>query len=321
MMKELNIKFVILLVFMIPFVECFLPRNLNSLHSSRSVLIRKELPQQRPSLSIKMSFRDIGLQIYDVQLYFSKLVDTELGQVTPVSTLLLYIAGLFTAFSPCAMGLVPLTVAYLSNDYVGSSSASSDSDTSSIKTIINKSQNVRSLFYALGLATTLSIFGLIAAYVGNMYGSTVLNSGEIGDILSCFTGVLILVMGLNLLELLPFEFPSIDFGDSLKSLSGNTRAFFVGASTALVASPCSSPVLTSLLAVVAASGNPFLGASLLFAYSFGYATPVVAAGFLSRSVSNAASSQGLPIVNTIIASGLVAFGTYNILNSAYHVIL
>ena len=42
------------------------------------------------------------------------LDDTQMTNLTPVSAVLLYGAGLLTAFSPCAMGLLPVTVAFLS---------------------------------------------------------------------------------------------------------------------------------------------------------------------------------------------------------------
>ena len=53
------------------------------------------------------------------------------------------------------------------------------------------------------------------------------------------------------------------------------RTFLLGGSSALVASPCATPVLTSILAFVANASNPFLGALLLLGYTLGYATPLL----------------------------------------------
>lgn len=253
---------------------------------------------------------DLSLQLYDAQLYFSKFVGTELSNVTPLSLSILYVAGLLTALSPCAMGLVPLTVAYLGND--GNDSAE------------GSSRQVRSVLYALGLAFALSMFGLTAASFGTLYGASNLGSSSwIGDMISSCTGLLILLMGLNLLDIVKFNFPSLNLDDTVKAAdgNGNFRAFLVGATTAVVASPCSSPVLTSLLAVVSSSGNPLLGTALLFSYSLGYATPVVAAAALSTEASTMANKQGYPIVNTVLASALVGYGTYSVLSSAYFAFL
>jgi cytochrome c-type biogenesis protein len=53
------------------------------------------------------------------------------------------------------------------------------------------------------------------------------------------------------------------------------RTFLLGGSSALVASPCATPVLTSILAFVASSSNPLLGALLLLCYTLGYSTPLL----------------------------------------------
>ena len=56
------------------------------------------------------------------------------------------------------------------------------------------------------------------------------------------------------------------------------RTFLLGGSSALVASPCATPVLTSILAFVASVQDPVLGALLLFVYTIGYSTPLLVVG-------------------------------------------
>lgn len=74
------------------------------------------------------------------------------------------------------------------------------------------------------------------------------------------------------------------------------RTFLLGGSSALVASPCATPVLTSILGFVATSQDPILGAVLLFVYTVGYSTPllVVAAsgGQALVNLQNAAVADG-----------------------------
>jgi cytochrome c biogenesis protein CcdA len=53
------------------------------------------------------------------------------------------------------------------------------------------------------------------------------------------------------------------------------RTFLLGGSSALVASPCATPVLTSILAYVSSASNPLVGALLLFMYTAGYSTPLL----------------------------------------------
>lgn len=59
---------------------------------------------------------DVGLALYDLQIWAKGLVDTQLTHLTPVSGAVLYGAGLLTSLSPCALSLVPLTMAYLTDD-------------------------------------------------------------------------------------------------------------------------------------------------------------------------------------------------------------
>jgi len=52
----------------------------------------------------------------------------------------------------------------------------------------------------------------------------------------------------------------------------------------LVASPCSTPVLATLLAWISTTKDPVLGSLLLLAYTAGYVTPLVLAGTFTASI-------------------------------------
>lgn len=202
---------------------------------------------------------DIGVDLYDAQLTVSQFVESQLATASPTSIAFLYGAGLLTAFSPCSISLLPLTLTYL-----GGSDATKSKDGESSG--VDKGVLTRSALYASGLATTLTLFGLSAALLGNVFGS----SGVIGDASALISSALFLVMGLYLLGLVNFEFPSYGGKLGTKSdenngffSSGSVQAFLFGATSALVASPCSSPVLTSLLAFVASSGDATIGEKVL----------------------------------------------------------
>lgn len=84
-------------------------------------------------------------------------------------------------------------------------------------------------------------------------------------------------MGLNLLGLLPLRFPSLDLDARALRLPPLAEAYVVGITFALAASPCSTPVLASLLAWVGSTGDAVQGGGLLLAYSVGYVAPLLAA--------------------------------------------
>ena len=265
------------------------------LHLSSPALL-PQVRSRRPPSPLRFSVDDIGVGLYDAQLTVSTFVETQLASPSPTSFLFLFAAGLLTAFSPCSISLVPLTLAYLGGNEVAS-------DGSGKNTVL-----LRSLSYAAGLATTLTLFGLSAAILGNVFGS----SGLLGDASGLLSSVIFLAMGLYLLELVQFDFPSVETQLAEDgALPASVQAFLFGATSALIASPCSSPVLTSLLAVVAASGDASVGAAFLFAYSLGYATPVVVAGAASGSAARLWQSGGASWANPAFASLLISYGTFS----------
>jgi cytochrome c-type biogenesis protein len=120
--------------------------------------------------------------------------------------------------------------------------------------------------------------GIFAAGLGKIYG-------QIGLGLPIIVSVVAILMGLNLLEALPFQLP--DFGGMdwiSKDLPHGIRSYLLGVTFGLVASPCSTPVLASLLAWVASTGNIWLGAVLLLSYTAGYVAPLILAGTFTASI-------------------------------------
>ncbi|KAL7567116.1 hypothetical protein ACA910_009444 [Epithemia clementina (nom. ined.)] len=209
---------------------------------------------------------------------------------------ILYGAGLLTSLSPCVWGLLPLTISYIS----AAAGERQDQQTT-----------LPTLAFAAGLATVFCTLGVTAAQLGGVFGSSssLSSSNDVSHLILPFlSNAICLAMGLQLLDLIRVPLPSLDFlvkpnrnkvgsssndlilidgtgqiisknknkKNNLKEEQGSlVRTFLLGGSSALVASPCATPVLTSILAFVAKSSNPALGALLLFGYTLGYATPLL----------------------------------------------
>ncbi|KAJ1474919.1 cytochrome c assembly protein, partial [Baffinella frigidus] len=181
-------------------------------------------------------------------------------------------------------------------------------------------------------------------------GLSLLDILHLPSFTSVFSAALYIILGLSLLDILqlPSFLPSasslvpaknaptpdgVDGADSTGYKGEELlKAFAFGASSALVASPCATPVLASLLAFVSSNKvDPTAGAALLFAYSTGYTAPVLAAGVATGSLKYTA-----PILAAGVATGslksllslkssfrwvtpvsgavLVAYGTYSALD-------
>lgn len=76
---------------------------------------------------------------------------------------------------------------------------------------------------------------------------------------------------------MPLRLPSLDVDVRRLALPPTLQAYLAGATFALAASPCSTPILATLLAYVSASGDPWRGGALLLAYSMGYVVPLLVA--------------------------------------------
>ncbi|MBD3881467.1 sulfite exporter TauE/SafE family protein [Phormidium tenue FACHB-886] len=201
-------------------------------------------------------------KLYQLEQFADTLVSTQLTHLTPFSIGIIFLAGLLTSLTPCMLSMLPITIGY-----IGGYEA---------KTRIQSA--IQSIWFALGLATTLAALGILAAIAGRIYG-------QVGLGLPIAVSLIAILMGLNLLELLPLRLPSWGGMDWIsKELPEGARSYLIGLTFGLVASPCSTPVLASLLAWTAATGDPILGGALLLSYTIGYVAPLVLAGTFTASI-------------------------------------
>ncbi|KAL0785213.1 hypothetical protein Bca101_001459 [Brassica carinata] len=102
---------------------------------------------------------------------------------------------------------------------------------------------------------------------------------------------LAIVMGLNLLEVIEHQLPSFFNNFDPRAAAANfpssnarVQAYLAGQTIALAASPCSTPVLATLLGYVATSTDPVVGGSLLLTYTTGYVAPLIPAASFARAL-------------------------------------
>jgi cytochrome c-type biogenesis protein len=99
-----------------------------------------------------------------------------------------------------------------------------------------------------------------------------------------------------------------------KGLGEAGQAALFGATTALISTPCGTPVLGALLAFVAQRQDPILGLALLFFYSLGSAAPLLIAGLSTASLKNLNKLQpAIAWVTPASGSLLMVYGTYSAL--------
>ncbi|MGB3653324.1 MAG: cytochrome c biogenesis protein CcdA [Rivularia sp. (in: cyanobacteria)] len=232
-------------------------------------------------------------QLYHLEQFANTLVSNQLTHLSLFSIGIIFLAGLLTSLTPCMLSMLPITIGY-----IGGYEAKS-----------RLSAAAQSTWFALGLATTLAGLGIIAATVGKVYG-------QIGIGLPIIVSIIAILMGLNLLEALPLQLP--DWGGTewiSQELPQSVRAYCIGLSFGLVASPCSTPVLASLLGWVASTKDLVLGAALLLSYTAGYVTPLILAGTFTASIKKIIEIRRFSgWVNPVSGALLVGFGVFSLIS-------
>jgi cytochrome c-type biogenesis protein len=238
---------------------------------------------------------------YHLEQFSDHLVATQLSHLTPVSLGIIFGAGLLTSLTPCTLSMLPITMGYIGG-YAATNAGEPQAQSPGWRSAL------QSAWFTLGLATTLAGFGLVAALLGRIYG-------QIGSGLAIGVSLVAIIMGLNLLEALPIRFPSFtSFDPFLSKLPTGAQSYGLGLTFGLVASPCSTPVLATLLAWVSATKDPILGSCLLLAYTLGFTAPLIIAGIFAGAVKQFLSLRRWSSWITP-ASGvlLIGFGVFSLL--------
>lgn len=163
-------------------------------------------------------------------------------------------AGLLASLSPCIYPMLPLTLGFLSRQ----AGANQNSET-------RKRLQIFSFFF--GQLTTFTILGVVAVQLGEVFGfssqSRTVNLG-IGVFLA------LMAYGSSSEKAQSFFARLNQLLPSGRSQNSNLIAgFMFGVSSALVASPCSSPILGGVLSQIASQGNFLFGLGQMLFFSIG----------------------------------------------------
>ena len=192
----------------------------------------------------------------------SQLIQTS-GWLAP---LLALFAGILTSFTPCSLSSIPLVIGYVGG--------TGQKDT--------KRAFRLSLTFAAGAAVTFTILGVIASIAGRLMGTS-------ASWWYIVLGVLMVLMALQAWGI--FEIILSSYLISKNTKRGFAGAFFAGILGGIFSSPCSTPVLIALLAIVAGKGSIVWGILLLLLYSIGHGILAIVAGTSIGFVQKLSSSE------------------------------
>ena len=220
-----------------------------------------------------------------------QLLSSSLAHPGPFTLVLVFAGGLVTSLGPCSLSLLPVTLAYLAG----------------FDTAAERPWQ-RSLSFCGGIVASLVLLGLASGALGRIYG-------QVPGLIPTLVALLALLMGLNLLGLLPLQLPSGPDPEQWRQRVPPALApLAAGLAFGLAASPCTTPVLAVLLAWIAQAGSPLAGVVLLSAFAAGQVMPLLLAGtaaaWLPRLLALRAVGQWVPPISGVV---LLVTGTLTLL--------
>jgi|SRR5579871_375078 cytochrome c-type biogenesis protein len=193
-----------------------------------------------------------------------------------------FAAGLLSFFSPCVAPLMPGYIGYLS----GSSLRAPDEKMEEALVMGRRVNPALApcLLFVAGFSLAFIALGIASASAGRLIAAY-------QPVLETIVGIVLLVMGAFLLNLLPRPVMELFERERRLHLSAGRAGKFgalapvaLGVVFAAGWTPCIGPVLASILLVAGTSGQVGAGFLLLLMYSIGFALPFLAVG-LGWSVS------------------------------------
>lgn len=206
-----------------------------------------------------------------------------------LAPLLAFLGGMVVSFSPCSLSSVPLIISYVGG--------TGERDTRRAFWL--------SVTFTAGSAVTFTTLGVLASLAGNLIGSS-------NNWWYLLLGSLMVLMSFQVWGL--FEIIPSGALASLNRKRGFLGAFLVGILGGLFSSPCATPVLVALLAIVAEEGNVLWGGFLLLLYSIGHGILAIAAGtsisFAQRLSDSERYSRISTALNIILGALILGIGLY-----------
>lgn len=221
-----------------------------------------------------------------METFLNETIPLLLQNISLVTFIAVYIAGLLTSISPCILAIIPVMIGYIGG--YGHSSR--------FKGFF------LSLFFVLGMSFTFAILGILAVAFRNIFGA-------VGMVWYFVIGGISILMGLNLFKVWQMRLPGIRIVPP--RLGGFLGAFIVGLCFGIVASPCATPVLVAILALVTSSANIWLGGLLLFCYGLGHGMPLILAGTFTGFIKSLKAFQkNAQYINYFSGTVLILVGLY-----------
>jgi len=169
-----------------------------------------------------------------------------------------FVGGLLVSLTPCVYPMIAITVSVF-----GAREAKSRWQAAALSSV-----------FVLGIAVMFTALGIGAALSGSIFGSALSNKYVVG-----FVAIVFFVLSASMFGAFELALPS-SLNNRLATVGGIGfgGAFVLGLVSALVAAPCTGPVLGGILVWIAASHQILLGTAVMFTFALGLGVPFFLVG-------------------------------------------
>jgi thiol:disulfide interchange protein DsbD len=211
------------------------------------------------------------------------------GMSLPLLLITVFFGGLALNLTPCVFPLIPITIGFFAQQTEGKSGGAFG----------------LALAYFLGIATTYSVLGVLAALGGAIFGGALQSPVVIGVIV-----VVLLALSTSMFGAWEIRPPAWAM-----RASGGRAGFFgslvMGLLMGLIAAPCIGPFVIGLLTFVGQKGDPVFGFFVFFALASGLGLPYLLLGTFTGLVSRLPASGAWMIgVRRVFGVILIAMAAY-----------
>ncbi len=212
-------------------------------------------------------------------------VDAIFGRGAIFGFAMMYLLGLGLCFTPCVYPMVPVTLGYFGMQ--------SEKRTGRVAFL--------AACYVLGIATTYSALGVVAARTGGVFGAALQN-----PYIPVGIAAILIVLALSMFGLYELKPPNW-IASRAQGRSGPVGALLMGLVFGIVAAPCVGPVTVSLLVYVAKVGKPVFGFFTFFMLALGMGTPLFFLAMFSGAIHRIPQA-GMWMVTVRKVFGLLLIG-------------
>ncbi len=189
------------------------------------------------------------------------VVFDEISAGSPLAFALVALAGLAMGVAPSSLPLYSIVIGYVAGRREDDA-------------VVERGRGlVLSSGFVLGMATVDATIGALFGFIGDVLIRTLTSYLVLTNL---FLAALLVIFGLALLRKIRFAFPVLR--PALRRADSFPAAYALGIPFGLSTCPACTPMILPILGAAAATGEPWLGAGLLFVFGLARGAPLVLAG-------------------------------------------